>query len=381
MRPLRIGIDVHSIGSRSGGNETYYHELVKALAEAPRDHHFVLYYTNESALNWIKPSANFSTVRLRPANRALRIPFTFAWRAQQDHLDVFHAQYIVPPFLRCRTVTTIADIAYERFPDFFPAHQRAAFKMLIPWSARRADHIITVSDHSKRDLVSSYSVPQEKVSVTYEGAAAGFIPLERSLAKQRLAAKYKLHENFILYVGRLQARKNLGQLVAAYAALRRSGCRHKLVLVGKADSLFGPVLAQVRAEGLDREVVLTGYVPDEDLPSFYSAADLFVYPSFYEGFGLPVVEAMACGVPVVTSKGSSLEELAGESALLVDPMDVKSIESAMGRVLSDAGLAERMVEDGLRRSRQFSFKNTASQTIDVYEHLMAQGPGEYAQGN
>lgn len=370
MKPLRIGIDVHSIGDRKGGNETYYSELIRALAEAPRSHHYILYYTKEEARAKIGANDCLTLVPLKPAHRAVRIPFTFPWRAWQDQLDIFHAQFIVPPFLKCKTVTTIPDIAYEHYPQFFPLRQRASFKLLLPWSARRADHIITVSEHSKRDLIRSYGIREEKITVTYEGAGPTFRPIDRQKAKEQLALKYGINSDFILYVGRLQARKNLGRLVAAYAQVRSAGFHHKLVLVGKIDSLFQPVMSRVHELNLEGSVLRPGYVPDEDLPSFYSAADVFVYPSFYEGYGLPVVEAMACGTPVVTSRGSSLEEVAADTALLIDPLNEQSIADALKRILGDSQLARRMAEDGLRRSRQFSFKNTARQTIDVYEGLM-----------
>ena len=381
MKPLRIGIDVHSIGSQNGGNQTYYHELVRALAEAPRGHQFILYHTKRAVLSGIIDRDNMRLTRLWPSHRLLRIPFTLPCLARRDRLDIFHAQYIVPPLLNCRTVTTIHDIAYEHFPQYFPFHQRAWLKALVPLSARRADHIITVSEHSKRDLVETYGINEDKITVTYEGASSAFRPIDRRLAKKRLSEKYQITDKFILYVGRLQARKNIGRLVGAYNRLRKSGNEHKLVLVGKADSLFQPVLSRIRELRLENDVLLRGYVPDEDLPYFYSAADVFVYPSVYEGFGLPVMESMACGTPVVTSLGSSLDELAGNAALLIDPLDEQSIAAALVRMLGDPQLAKRLAQDGLRRSQEFSFRNAARQTIDVYEQLAEEHPLMVTQDN
>jgi len=370
MKPLRIGIDVHSIGSQNGGNQTYYHELVRALAQAPREHHFILYYTKPGALNSLGEQDSLSLKRLCPSHRLLRIPLTLPWLAQHDRLDIFHAQYIVPPLLNCKTVTTIPDIAYEHFPQFFPVQQRAWLRTLVPRSARRADHIITVSEYSKRDIIGTYGIEGHKITVTYEGAGAAFRPIDRQKAKDRLADKYQINDDFILYVGRLQGRKNIGRLVGAYSQIRKSGYRHKLVLVGKADSLFQPVLSKIRELRLENDILLRGYVPDEDLPCFYSGAEVFAYPSFYEGFGLPVLESMACGTPVVTSQGSSLDEIAGNAALFIDPLDEQSIANALKQLLGDPQLSKRLVQEGLRRSREFSFRNAARQTIDVYERLM-----------
>ncbi|MGZ4732307.1 MAG: glycosyltransferase family 4 protein [Terriglobales bacterium] len=370
MKQLRVGIDIHSIGSQKGGNETYYRELIKEIMRFPCDHAFLLYYTNPRAAQQIVASERFRLKRLRPSHRILRIPFTLPWRVGNDKLDVFHAQFIVPPFLKCKTVTTIPDIAYERVPQFFPARQRVWSKVLVRESARRADHIITVSEYSKRDLVETYGVSPEKITVTYEGAGDEFVPLDRKKAKEDLACRYGINGDFILYLGRLQARKNLARLVESYARVRKSGLRHKLVLAGKQDSLFQPVLSRIQELKLEDDIFLPGYVPDEDVPIFFNAAEVFVYPSFYEGFGLPVIEAMACGTPVVTSRGTSLEEVAGAGALLVDPMDEASIAEALTRVLSETGLRHQLGQAGLARSRQFNFKNAAEQTIGVYERVM-----------
>lgn len=367
-----IGIDVHSIGTRAGGNETYYRELIKELLKIRCDHRFLLYYISPLAAKQIAVSHGAVLKRLAPAHCSLRIPFTLPWRSKCDHLDLFHAQFIVPPFLKCKTVTTIPDIAYEHFPQFFPASQRAFLKVLVRESAKKADHIITVSQYSKRDLVETYGIKPEKITVTYEGAGDEFGPRNKDQAKENLRRKYGLDWPFILYVGRLQARKNLARLVRSYAEIRKTGIEHKLVLAGRLDSLFRPVISLVRDLGLESDVVFPGYIDAAELPDLYSAADVFVYPSLYEGFGLPVIEAMACGTPVITSRGSSLEEVAGQAAVLVDALDEESITSALRLVLSDGNLRERLHRAAIQRSHDFSFKNAARQTLSVYEFLLGE---------
>jgi glycosyltransferase involved in cell wall biosynthesis len=285
-------------------------------------------------------------------------------------VDVFHAQFIVPPGLKCKTVAAIFDITFEHFPEAFPAYQRLWSKMLIRSSARRADHIVTVSEYSRKDIANTYGIPEEKITVTPLGAGDAFFPRDRDEAKELLAREYGIEGPFILYLGRLQARKNLVRLVEAFSRIQHFGVPHKLVLAGKRDSLFDPVLSRIRGLKLDRRVILPGYVRSEHIPFFYSAADLFVFPSLYEGFGLPVVEAMACGVPVVTSRGSSLEEVAGDAALLVDPLDEEAIASAMTSALEDAALRSRLREAGLKRASDFSQEKTATKTLAVYEALL-----------
>jgi len=370
MKPLRIGIDIHSVGSHKGGNETYYRELIKGLVKIRSSHRFFLYHSSPVIEKYITASESFRFKRLFPAHPLLRIPFTIPWRSRRERLDLFHAQFIVPPFLTCKTVTTIPDIAYEHYPDFFPAGQRAWLKTLVRESAKRADHIITVSEHSKRDLIETYGIGEEKITVTYEGASDEFVPLDRERAKELLARRYGIEGDFILYLGRLQARKNLMRLVSAYARIRVAGFPHKLVLAGQQDSLFQPVLSRIRQLNLENDVLLPGYITAEDVPAFYNAAEVFVYPSLYEGFGLPLTEAMACGSPVVTSRGSSLEEVAGDAAVLVDPLDEMSIADGLKQVLSDPELRVRLGHAGLRRSRQFSFERAARETIGVYERVM-----------
>jgi len=367
---MRIGIDVHSIGSGNGGNETYYRQLVRALFRLDRANEYVLYSTQTGARDIAEfGQRNFAVRTLLSSSRYARIPFEIPVQAARDSLEVFHAQFIVPPFLQAKTVTTIPDIAYEHFPEFFPAYQRAWSKTLIRWSAHRADHIVTVSDYSKRAIASTYNIPEDKITVTREAAGKVFAPMDRDLAGEHLARKYGIQDRFILYLGRLQARKNIPALVDAYAGLRRRGVTHKLVLAGRQDSLFSPVLERIRHWGLEREVLFPGYVPSEDVPVFYNAADVFVYPSLYEGFGLPILEAMACGVPVITSRGSALEETAGSAALLVDPPDDVALGKAMEYVLGSADLQSELRVAGLKRSAQFTFQEMAERTVGVYEKV------------
>lgn len=367
---MRIGIDVHSIGKGDGGNETYYRRLVKALFRVDLKNHYVLYSlkpgtTELSCLH----SPNFKICELSHSSPYTRIPFGMPAQAARDSIDVFHAQFIVPPFLHARTVTTIPDIAYEEFPEFFPPYQRAWSKTLIRWSAHRADHIITVSEYSKRAIATRYHLPEDRITVTYEAAGDEFFPRDKEESREAIARKYGIEQPFILYLGRLQARKNLGALVQGYARARRAGITHKLVLAGKPDSLFAPVLQKIHDLTLEAEVLLPGYIDCEDVPAFYSAAGAFVYPSFYEGFGLPVIEAMACGVPVITSRGTALEEIAGNAALLVDPPDDLAIANALELVLENSEVHAELSSAGLKRSNEFSFLDTAKQTIGVYEKV------------
>ena len=366
-----VGIDAHAVGGRSSGNETYYEQLVKHLADSTAGGiSYLVYYTHAVGATKIPVSEKIRIKRIRPSWPMVRIPCSFPLEFRREKVDVFHAQFIVPPFCKCKAVTTIPDIAYEHFPELFSSFETVRSKILIRRSAKLADHIITVSKYSKDDLVRTYDIDPHKITVTYGAASPVFRPRDSDSCKEQIHQKYGIDAPFFLYVGRLQARKNLPRLLRAFARLNSEGVKEKLVVVGKRDWMLESVAEQVKGLKLQQSVVFTGYVPSEDLPLFYGGAEVFLYPSIFEGFGLPVMEAMASGTPVMTSFGSSLEEIAGDAALLVDPYSEESIANGLRRLVSDAGLRALLRVNGLRRSSAFSYEQTAQRTIDVYKNVV-----------
>ena len=367
---MRVGIDAHALGSHSSGNETYFENLLQHLEKAPTNGiRYVVYYTQPDGAGRVPSSEKFQLKRIRPATPFWRIPVGFPQELRKEKPDIFHAQHVIPPFCKCKTVTYIPDIAYEHCPESFSRFETLWLKALVRRSAERADHIITLSDYSKKDIAKTYDIDPCKITATYLGAGDRYFPSDKEKCREQIAAKYGVAAPFLLYVGRLQERKNLPRLLSAYARLRKEGVDEKLVLVGKKDWMFGDIHAQVESLGLATSVIFAGYVPSSDLPAFYNAAKAFVFPSIFEGFGLPVIEAMACGLPVLTSYGSSLEEIAGDAAVLVDPLSEESIAKGLGKLLSDPSLRLRLGKAGLVRSASFSFKKTAEQTIEVYKML------------
>lgn len=367
---MRIGIDAHSVGAGKGGNETYFRSLLKSLVCIDEINEYVVYGARIQSLKQMKLGQHrFKVRQVRPSNAYLRIPFAMPIRIFRESLDIFHAQHIIPPLVKCRVVTTIPDLAYEHHPEYFSAFQVAWSKRLISGSAKRADHIITVSEFSRADLICRYGVDPAKVTVTYEAAEEEYFPRDHGQAREYVARRYGITRPFILYVGRLQGRKNLVRLVQAYGNARRHGADHQLVLVGKKDWGAEHILSTIAELGLNDDVLLTGYTPTVDLPWFYNAADVFAYVSFFEGFGLPVIEAMACGTPVVTSMGSSLEEVAGDAALIVDPSDLTMITAALERLIGDSNLRQELGRRGVRRSSQFDLTAMARKTLTIYERV------------
>jgi len=365
---MKIAIDVHSLGTQAGGNETYFRQLLSGLVADSSNHRYILFYTQSAALPAVNGDPRFTFLPI-PKNPVQRICISLPRRLKEVKPDIFHCQYIQPPFGKAKTVVSIHDLAYEHFPEFFHPLEAIRLKKLVRWTARRAAHIFTLSEFSAADIADRYDVSRDKITVTHLTAADSFRPREKQYCREHLAQKYGIDFPYILYVGRIQARKNLRRLVEAYASVRKQGVSAKLVLVGKKDWKSEQLLAKIKELGLESAVVFPGFVSFEDLPFFYNATEVFVFPSFFEGFGLPVVESMASGVPTITSLGSSLEEVAGDGALLIDPHDTGAIAEALGRILSDSELRRQLISRGLQRSAQFKQKDLALQVLNVYQSL------------
>jgi len=371
---MRIGIDAHCIGQRKTGNETYTRSLVKHLGLLEPDGiDYVVYLTSEASRSGEVFDGPRSRAKLiRPESPFLRIPIGFALESRSEKLDLIHAQYFLPHHLRCRTVLTVHDVLYERYPEFFAKIDLYRNKIGVPWSCRRADHIITVSESSKRDLIEFYGLDPRRITVTYHGPDECYRPLDQVAAKEKLRKKYGLDGEFILYVGAIQPRKNVPRLLSAFAELKRKHrISQKLVIVGPKAWMATEAFAAAENLLAEGDVVVTGYVPREDLACFYNAATVFAYVSICEGFGLPVLEAFACGTPVITSLGSALEEIAGGAAILVDPLDVSAIASAIESLLTNSDLRARLRALGLARSSHFSCREMAVRTEAVYRTFMS----------
>jgi glycosyltransferase involved in cell wall biosynthesis len=370
---MRVGIDAHCLGQKKTGNETYTFNLVKNLSLfEPGGIDYIIYLTVAGKHEHrFFPGSHFLERLIRPSNPCIRIPISFAIESRLRGLDLLHAQYFLPHHLKCRSVLTVHDVLYERFPAFFTKADCYRNKISIPWSCRRADHIITVSESSKLDLMQYYGLDSSRITVTYPGADDCYRPMNRMQAKEYIR-KYGVEEDFVLYVGAIQPRKNIPGLLSSFAQLKRGrSLPHKLVIVGPKSWLSSEASRALADCPFRDDIIVTGYVPRDDLPCFYNAATVFVYVSIAEGFGLPVLEAMACGVPTITSLGSSLEEIAGGAAVLVDPLDDVSIASAIENLLCDSQRRAKLSELGLARSAQFSNRKMASQTEAVYRQVLS----------
>ena len=367
---MRIGIDARPIQGRFTGDRTYWRGLIQGLSRLAADSEFVIYL--DAGLPKPKiPVSEFLRVRvLRAMNWRLWSVWSFPRALRSDGVQVAHVQYAIPPRMPCPAVTTIHDISFKRFPEFFQAKDRLLLDLAVRRAGRQAARIIAPSEHAKSEIVNLYGVNPDKITVTYEGVDEQFKPIDRDAAQGIVSENYGIRSPFVLTVGVIQPRKNLHRLLEGFAKLK--GMRqldHKLVVVGKYGWGERDLERGIEELGLGDEVVLTGYVSDKDLPAFYNAADLFVYPSIYEGFGLPPLEAMACGTPVITGNRSSLPEVVGEAGIMADPYDSDSFANAMLKVLSSEPLRADMSARGLDQAAKFSWDEMARQTAAVYHEV------------
>ncbi len=374
---LKVCLDLSPTVHHHAGLGRYAYELLLALAEAARENIYSIFYNNPRQAR-VAPSLHGFPAYTTPLSykpwRLSALLAHFA-RLSQDRLfpgvDIFHAtDHLLPRFFRIKSVFTLHDLIFLFHPETHKPLNRWFLALMMPRFLRAADAIIAVSECTKRDAVRHYGIPEEKITVIYEGVSPRFRPADPETVRA-VRAKYGLPERFILYVGTIEPRKNLTALLEAYAALLSRNTRYaaRLVIVGKKGWLYEGFFRRLRELGLEERVHFTGYVPDEDLPALYSAATLFVFPSLYEGFGLPVLEAMACGTPVVCSGTSSLPEVAGDAALLVDPTDIPALAAAMERALTDEALRASLRARGLERARRFTWEEAARQTITIYRSV------------
>ncbi len=370
---MRVTLEVSSAVYGRAGLGRYAHNLAVHLAKL-EGCRLSLFYNRSGAATLPTGLAHLPVRSWPIATRPWRLVVALGtllgtpWDRFQPGADLFHAtEHLLPPFRHIRTVLTVHDLIYILFPEYHLPMNYHFLRLMMPRFARRAGAIIAISECTRWDLVRLWQIPEEKIHVIHEGIDARFRPPAGSHTAARVRASYGLPDRFALYVGTIEPRKNLPALLDAWQRLR-SPC--PLVIAGKKGWLYEETFARVEALGLSDRVIFTGFVPDKDLPALYGAADVFVFPSLYEGFGLPVLEAMACGTPVVTTTGGSLPEVAGDAALLVDPTDVDALTDALGHLLHDRALRDECRERGLARARAFTWERTARETRDVYRRLL-----------
>ncbi|MGC8781880.1 MAG: glycosyltransferase family 4 protein [Anaerolineae bacterium] len=422
--PLTIYFDISAAVHRRAGLGRYAESLARALLAQigglpagfstgrPSDQPapFAFFYNREHG---IEPLAGLEHVPAVTVNLGYKPWRMLVWLGQLGRVGfdrllpaatLFHAtEHLLLPLRGVPTVLTVHDLIFRRYPRHHKPLNRWYLNATMPLFCRRADHIIAVSEQTKRDVMAAYGIPAGKITVIYEAADSRFRlqPAERVAAVRR---RYGLPERYLLFVGTIEPRKNLGRLLAAFERLHAAGLTDGLVIVGKRGWLYDDFFARLENSPAKQAVIFPGFVPDADLPAIYAGAQALAFPSEFEGFGLPVLEAMACGTPVVCSNTSSLPEITSPSgpgplsaprsaplapqlwgergaergravgaALLVDPLDVDALADALRRVLADPDLAAELRARGLAQAARFSWERAAQETLAVYRQVAAGG--------
>lgn len=363
---LHIGIDASRVGTgHRTGTEQYSAQLLEALGELDTQNRYSLYVNSRQ-----RPALSL------PANfRARLIPFPRLWTHARLSLemlgrapDLLFVPAHVAPLAHPRTIVTIHDLGYRAFPGAHPWRSRQYLDWSTRWSAAVARRIIVPSAATARDLHAAYGTPHKKITVVPHGYHPRFRPLSAEMVAQGLS-RLGLNQPYILFVGTLQPRKNLARTLAAFEQICARGLPHRLILVGQRGWLADPLFAAIARPDSPAygRIDITGYLPDDDLPLVFNGASALAFPSLYEGFGLPALEALACGTPVLTSNTTSLPEVVGDAALTVDPLDTDAIADALLRIVSDSVLRDELRTRGLAQAQKFSWRRAAEQTLSVLE--------------
>ncbi len=380
---MRIGIDASLVVGERAGVGFYTASLIEALAKADSRNQYILYpffyhIFDPRYKELTAPGPNFS-VRFHGLPERLTRYLWYRSGLPRHRLlgsvDVLHSTtYCCPRRHSGRLVMTIYDVSFLHYPEHHTEANRVHCLEGTMEGAVRADRIIAISEHTKRDLVEYFNVPDDRIVVTHLAARPAFQPRPAVEARAHVLGNYGLEPPYVLSVGTVEPRKNIRLLIDAYCSLPGEiRSRYPLVIAGGKGWLSSDIHQAVVERGAESSVRFLGYVPESDLPWLYCGAACFVYPSLYEGFGLPPLEAMASAVPVVTSNTSSLPEVVGEAGLLIDPKDVADLRSALIRVITDANLRGEMSEKGLKRAARFSWAKTAAETLEVYRSLARPG--------
>lgn len=355
---MKIAIDAQTTLGQKTGFGFYVKNLVDALAKVDPEDKYIL----------IKPQTekDFSTVK-----RFVWDQFIFPGLAKKAKVELLHQPcFSAPIFYSGKVIATCHDLISVFFPENLPLASRLFYSRWMPFSYRKAMLIIASSEHTKRDIMSLLNIPESRIRVVHLAVSADFKPVESRNKISQTQNKYGTGKKYLLHVGTLEPRKNLEFLVKSFALAYREGIEENLVITGKKGWYFDGLFELVKKLHLEKKVIFTGYVEEKDLPALYSGATAFLFPSLYEGFGFPPLEAMACGTPVISSSTSSLPEVVGSAGILLPPKDERLWAKNIIKIVRDVKLAKTLRDLGLRQAAKFTWENTARKTIEVYKEAM-----------
>ena len=374
----KIGIDVTSAITQGGGIGRYTRELLQALLTHDSTTQYQLFTAKlpnaaqklPQAANATHCSAPFGEEWLYRLWYRAKMPVPVQWFTGK--IDLFHSpDFVLPPVSgKIPTVLTVHDLSFIHYPHAYLPALVNYLNRIVPWSVQRATHVLADSLATKNDLKALWNVPDEKITVLYSAVGEQFQPVSQDKKQNAMRQKYKLGNTpYLLSVGTIQPRKNYQHLIRAFAPIARNW-PHNLVIAGGKGWLYEEILQEIKAQQLEGRVEFIGYVDDADLPALYSAATLFLMPSLYEGFGIPILEAMACGVPVIASDTSSLPEVVGSAGVLLPPTDVQAWTNGIHQLLLNAPRRGQLVGQGALQAHRFSWQKTAEQLHTLYADLL-----------
>lgn len=370
---MKIGFDARgAILYRGTGIGTYTYQLIKNLNLIDKRNNYRFFWPGDEFQNLdISNDKVFQSIESKKNKfwEEVHVPS----RVEQEKIDIYHVPQNgigLPRTKGCLQVITVHDLIPYIYPETSSAGYLRIFLKEMPRIIEQSDMIITISEYSKRDIQRYFNLPDEKITVIYEAPETIYQPIEKSKAKGFVKQNYGIKSNYLLYIGGLSDRKNVKSLILAFWKIQKDIPQdYKLVIVGKRERSFNKLIKLIETLNLEDKIIFTDFVPVPHMPYLYNAADLFVYPSLYEGFGLPPLEAMACGTPVIASNLTSIPEVTGDAAVLINPNDDLSLASVIEKVLNNPEQLEQMSIDGLKQASKFSWETCARETLGVYEKL------------
>ena len=365
---MRFSIDAHAIGRHLTGNEVYVRSLLEGFAALDKKSEFIAYTSVRGAEEFVP--APIRTARVSE-NPFVRLGIDLSRRVRQDRQSLLHVQYTAPLLCPAPVVVSIHDVSYLEHPEFFTRSRRMQLQFTVERTVRRAAKILTLSEFSRKGIAKAYGLDPSRIAVVPAACSDIFKPISRAKAKAFVEGRFQIEHPFVLFVGDLQPRKNPLGLIHAFESLV-ANCPellHHLVMVGK-DTWYSPRVHQAAENSpFGNRIHFTGWVDDSELLQLYNACDIFTFPSFYEGFGIPILEAMACGRAVACSRTSAMPEVAGKSAVLFDPHSIEGMMAAMRDLLRNTEMRARMERAGVQNASRFTWRGTAQMTLDVYHEV------------
>jgi len=371
---MRIGFFADILRNKTTGIERHVYNIIEQLLEIDKDNEYILIHTKDTK---IQLSRHIETFILEnrfkfPGGKIFNLCLSSREKFRRN-FDLLHCPFHEVPFLfnpPVKTVVTVHDITACLFPRYHPLRRTIDYKILFKPVLRRVNRIIAISENTRKDLIEHFKLPEDKIDIIPPGCDTIFRTITDQSQIMRIKEKYSLPDKFILSVSTLEPRKNFVGIIRAYSIFKKKRDNvPKLVIVGGKGWGYNPIFSEVKKLKLEKHIIFTGYVPDEDLPFIYNASSLFVFASFYEGFGLPPLEAMACGIPTLCTSDTSFFEATGNAAVSINPYDVEDIAEKIERVLNSKSLREDLIQKGLRQAGKFNWKETAQKTLEVYRKL------------